>query len=195
MKRLGFIRGSLIYRGYQSDGFATPSKKVELVSSRLEAWGFDPFPTFREPPESPYATPELFQEYPLLYTTWKREPYRHSAGRQIASLRKRHPRPVTLIHPDTARSLGIEEGDLVIIETPRGRIRQTARLTDCLHPKVVGIDYAWWFPEKGAENGYGWQAANVNLLTDDAPPFNPELSSTNLRGGLCRVTKADSPKR
>ena len=195
LKQAGFIRGALKYRDDLPQGFDTPSGRVELVSSQLGAWGFDPLPMYHEPPESPYATPDLFKEYPLLYTTWKKEPYRHSGGRQIVSLRSRNPEPVVLIHPETARSLGIQEGDTVFIETPWGRIQQKAHLCDCLHPRVVGVDYAWWFPERGAKNGFGWQVANVNLLTDDTPPFNPELGSTNLRGGLCRVTKVGSPKR
>ena len=189
LKQIGVIRGSLKYRGYQAGGFGTPSKKIEFVSPQLEAWGFDSLPEYREPPETPYSSPDLAEKYPLIFTTWKTEPFRHSSGRQVSSLRRRHPRPLVLIHPDTARDLGIEEGDTVFIETPRGRIRQTAHLTDRFHPRVVGVDYAWWFPEKGPESLFEWDAANVNVLTSDKPPFNPEMGSTNLRGGLCRLTK------
>jgi len=54
---------------------------------------------------------------------------------------------------------------------------------------VVGVDYAWWFPEKGAESQYGWAESNINMLTDNKPPFNRELGATNLRGILCKVYK------
>jgi hypothetical protein len=51
----------------------------------------------------------------------------------------------------------------------------------------VGIDYTWWFPEKGVSDLYGWAAANINILTDDQPPYNREMGSSNLRGILCKV--------
>jgi anaerobic selenocysteine-containing dehydrogenase len=190
LKKMGFIRGTLKYRDYMSDGFDTPSKKVEFASSRLESWGFDPLPEYREPPGTPYSTLELAKDYPLIYITWKAAPYRHSSGRQIPMLRRQHPVPEVLIHPKTAEALEIGEGDAVYIETPRGRILQTAHLSDQLPLKVVGVDYAWWFPERDSAKIFDWYLSNINILTADATSINPELGSTNLRGGLCRLTKA-----
>jgi len=172
-----------------TNGFDTPSGRVELYSSQLKDWGLDPLPIYYEPPETPYSDPELSREYPLIYTTWKSEPYRHSEGRQIASLRNRHPEPVILIHPKTADRLVIQEGDWVYIETKRGRIKQKAALNAGIDPRVVGIDYAWWFPEKGISSLYEWNKSNTNILTDDKPSFNRELGSTNLRSMLCKVYK------
>jgi hypothetical protein len=54
----------------------------------------------------------------------------------------------------------------------------------------VGVDYAWWFPKKGSETMYGWAEANVNTLTDDAPPWGTEMGTPNLRGILCKIYKA-----
>jgi anaerobic selenocysteine-containing dehydrogenase len=94
-----------------------------------------------------------------------------------------------MIHPETADKLGIKEGDWVYIETMRGRIRQKATLTAGIDPRVVGVDYGWWFPEKGVSELYGWAESNVNILTNDKPPFNREMGSANLRGFLCKVYK------
>jgi anaerobic selenocysteine-containing dehydrogenase len=178
------------YRRYEQNGFKTPSGKVELYSSRLKKWGFDPLPTYYELPETPYSDPELAKEYPLIFISWKRKPYRHSGGKQIASLRGSHPEPIIMIHPETADKLGIKEGDWVYIETRRGRIRQKATLTTSIDPRVVGVDYGWWLPEKWASELYGWVESNVNILTNDKPPFNQEIGSANLRGFLCKVYKA-----
>jgi anaerobic selenocysteine-containing dehydrogenase len=177
------------YRRYEQNGFKTPSGKVELYSSRLKEWGFDPLPSYYEPPETPYSDPELAKGYPLILITWKRKPYRHSGGKQIASLRGSHPEPTVMIHPETAHKLGIEEGDWVYVETKRGRIRQKAALTVGIDPRVVGVDYGWWFPEKGASALYSWAESNVNVLTNDKPPFSREMGSANLRGFLCKVYK------
>ena len=189
-RKVGVLRGSKRYRSYRSEGFPTPSGKVELYSRQLEEWGFDPLPVYSEPPETPYSAPELAREYPLVFTSGKRGCYRHSGGRQIASLRGTHPEPIVYLHPQTAGKLGIREGDWVFIETRRGRIKQKASLTSDIDPRVVDVDYAWWFPERGPSELYGWAESNINLLTDDEPPYNREMGSANLRGILCRVYRA-----
>lgn len=188
-REIGAITGEKVHYHYNSKGFDTPSGKVELYSRRLQEWGFDPLPVYHEPQETPHNDPQLFKEYPLIFTSWKSEYYRHSGGRQISSLRRHHPEPIVYIHPETAEGLGIEEGDRVWVETKRGRIRQKALFSEEMDLRVVGVDYAWWFPEKGTDAQYGWRESNVNILTDDKPPFNRELGTTNLRGILCRVFK------
>ena len=173
----------------EKNGFNTPSGKIELYSSKLKEWGFDPLPAYYEPPETPISAPEMAKDYPLVFTNWKSVAYRHSQGRQIPSIRKSHPDPVVAIHPETANKLGIGDGDWVYIESKRGRIKQKATLVTSVDPRVVAIDYGWWFPEKGQSELYGWKESNMNVLTDNKPPYNREMGSTTLRGGLCRVYK------
>lgn len=193
-KKIAVLPGSKQYRSYRSQGFPTPSGKVELYSSQLKEWGFDPLPVYYEPPETPYSAPELVKEYPLVlaFTNRKRDCYRHSSGRQIASLREKHPEPVTYVHPQTAERLGIASGDWVHIETRRGKIKQKAVLSPDIDPRVVVVDYGWWFPEGSPADLYGWAKSNVNILTDDRPPFNREMGSPNLRGLMCKVYKASA---
>ncbi len=188
-KRVGMISGSKQYRKYEEDGFNTPSGKVELYSSRLEEWGFDPLPVYREPPESPYSEPELAKEYPLVFTSWKLAPFQHSRERQIETIRRSHPEPLVTIHTQTAGKLGIEEGDWVYIETKRGKIKQKASLMPNIDPRVVILEYGWWFPEKDSEL-HGWAESNLNILTDDKPPYAREMGSATMRGILCKVYKA-----
>jgi anaerobic selenocysteine-containing dehydrogenase len=71
-------------------------------------------------------------------------------------------------------------------------IRQKAVFSEEIDPKVVGVDYGWWFPEKGAEVQYGWRESNINILTDNKPPFNRELGTIHLRGILCKISKGNS---
>ena len=189
-RKTGPLTGTKLYRSYSSQGFPTPSGKVELYSSQLKEWGFDPLPSYYEPPETPYSEPELAKEYPLVFTSGKRGCYRHSSGRQIASLRGSRPEPVVNIHPQTAAKLGIADKDWVTIETRRGRIKQRAVLSTDIDPGVVDVDYAWWFPEDGPADLYGWAKSNVNILTNDQPPFNRETGASNLRGMMCKVYKA-----
>jgi len=191
LRQLGRVPDSKVYRKYEKNGFNTPSGKVELYSDRLKEWGFDPLPAYHEPPETPLSEPEKAEEYPLIFTSWKSPAYRHAGGRQIATLRGSHPDPIVSIHPETAKSLAVKEEDWVFIETERGKIRQKTVLSDAIDPRVVVADYGWWFPEKGGENLYGWDESNINVLTDNKPPLSPEMGSTNLRGGFCKVYKAN----
>lgn len=187
-RELGILTGKMRYRKYEHDGFDTPSGKVELRCSTLESMGYDPLPYYVEPPESPYSTPELFKEYPLIITTGRRiQEYFCSEGRQIESLRKLKPDPIVEIHPDTAAGLGIMSGDRVWIESPRGRIKQKALLTEGVHPGVVHAQHGWWFPEKGPPE-YGFTESNVNVIAAGMP-CDPHTGSESLRAFLCKVYK------
>ena len=148
-RNIGFFVGDKLYWHHETEGFTTPSKKIEIYSNQLEEWGFDPLPSYVEPPETPFSEPDMMDKYPLILTSRKESMYRHSQGRQIPSLREAKPDPIMKINKDIAENLGIKDGDWVSISTRRGSIRQKANLVDWIHPNVVEVDYAWWFPEKG----------------------------------------------
>ncbi len=181
------ISGVKQYRHYQASGFKTPSGKVELLSSNLKQWGFDPLPTYHELPET---DTKLAKEYPLVLTSWKPGVFRHSGLRQIASLRGTHPDPIVNINPKTAKKLRIKDGDWVYIETKRGRIKHKAGLTDSLDPRVVIMEHGWWYPERGIADLHGWSESNINILTDNKPPYSPEMGTPTVRGILCKIYKA-----
>jgi anaerobic selenocysteine-containing dehydrogenase len=186
---VGFIQAPLRYKKYESEGFRTPSGKVELYSSTLESRGFDPLPNYVEPPETPYSRPDLAEKYPLILTTGAKSPYFfHSEGRQLPSLRKLQPDPQLEIHPQTAVSLGIKDGEWVWVETQRGRVKMRAKLTDGIHPKVVSAPHAWWFPEMPGPE-HGCFESNINMLVSDEPPYDPCFGTVTFNSLLCRVYK------
>jgi anaerobic selenocysteine-containing dehydrogenase len=188
LKHKGFATKPLRYRKYEEmGGFLTPSRKAELFSTVLQMHGYDPLPYYQEPPESPISSPELARDFPLILTTGGRTKYFfHSEYRQIPSLREKHPDPLVEINPKTAQELNVNEGDWVWIETPRGKIRQKAKLTQGVDPRVVHIEHGWWFPEEpGPEHGV-WKS-NANLLTNSGPPYDPAMGTYQLRALLCRV--------
>jgi anaerobic selenocysteine-containing dehydrogenase len=187
----GVISSGVRYRKYVDEGFHTPSGKVEIYSSLCEAWGYEPLPVYHEPDETPCSAPELLAEYPLVLANEHEAHYVHSRDRYLDTIRSRKPEPLVNIHPDTAAALGIAEGDMVHIENKRGRIRQKATLDAGIDPRVVSVGYGWWFPERGEAAMFGWDEANLNILTDDSPPYSPEMGSPKMRGFLCRVYKAE----
>jgi anaerobic selenocysteine-containing dehydrogenase len=188
-KKMDYIRGDLLYQKYETRGFSTPTRKFEIYSTILEGMGYDPLPQYREPPESPSSTPGLFQKFPYILITGRRLPgFFHTENRQLPWLRELHRDPVVEIHPEAARKEGIEEGDWVILESPRGRIRQRAKLFAGMDPRIVSAEHGWWFPER-KDPGHGWDESNINLLTDNTyEACDPAMGATHVRTLLCRIS-------
>ena len=172
-------------------GFATPTGKVELYSTILEKLGYDPLPDYVEPPETPVSQPELAKKYPFILITGARfRPMHHSEHRQIKSLRKLYPNPTAEINPETARQQGIGEGDWIVIETPRGKIKQKAKLTSRIPLRMIEAQHGWWFPEELAEDPVLYRVfeSNVNVLTPDTDEFSDAPTGAVTFGPLlCRV--------
>ena len=189
-KKMRYVRGEVTYEKHKTRGFSTPTRKFELYSTLLEKWGYDPLPKYREPVESPVSTPELYREYPFILVTGARSPgFFHTENRQVPWLRELHPDPFLEIHPDTARKLGIVDGDWVVIESPRGKVRQRAKLFRGILPQVVGAQHAWWYPEK-REAGQGWNDSNINVLTEDSyESCDPAMGANSVRTLLCRISR------
>jgi anaerobic selenocysteine-containing dehydrogenase len=174
----GLLYDSVKYREYESEGFRTPSEKVELYSETLASQGYDALPTQRESPETPLSTPGLLAEYPLVLTTGARQlEYIHSQLRNISSLRRKLPEPLAEINPETAAKYGIGDGEMIVVETRRGRIELRGRITDDIMPGVVSVPH-------------GWPEANVNLLTDEKGA-DPTIGYPALKSLLCSVRKEE----
>ena len=200
--RRGILYGTIAERKYErgvlredgKPGFNTPSGKVELHSARLKEIGEDPLPCHIEPAESYISTPEIAGDYPLIIIAGSRHIASfNSAGHNIPWLRELLPYPTIEIHPDTAKELGIGEGDWVWIETPRGRgrVKQIAHLTLGIHSQVVHAQSLWWYPEE-ADREKRCYEPNINTIMSWDAPYDPVCGSTLLKGGLCRVYKAGS---
>jgi len=189
LTEVGHVKVPFRYRKYEDGGFKTPTGKIELYATRFEALGYDPLPYYEEPPESPLSTPEVAKDFPLVLTTGARIPFFfNSEHRQLAALRKAHPDPIVELHPAAAAPHGIRDGDWVWIETLRGRIRQKARVTGDIDPRVVHVEHGWWFPEQPGPE-YGVWTANANVLTRNDPPYDPAMGTYHLRGLLCRIAR------
>jgi anaerobic selenocysteine-containing dehydrogenase len=182
----GIITGNMRYHKYETEGFHTPSGRVELVSSVMEKAGRPSLPVYVEPPLSPVSTPDTAKKYPLiLMTGCKILPFFHSEGRQIDSLLKLHPKPLVAVHPDTLVRLGIKPGEPVILSTPYGQARFYAHADEGLAPDVVQADHAWWFPERKGPD-HGWRESCANMLFGH-DHFDPDCGAEPLKCGLCRL--------
>jgi thiosulfate reductase/polysulfide reductase chain A len=192
LKQRGFFQVPFKYRKFEDGAFKTPTGKIELYSTRLDALGYPPLPHYEEPPESPISSPEVARDYPLVLTTGGRISFFfNSEHRQIANLRKARQHPFAEIHPKTAARYGIVDGDWMWVETRRGRIQQKAKVTAGIDPRVIHAEHGWWFPEEPAPE-YGVWRSNANVLTDNQPPYDPAMGTYQLRALLCRVARVDA---
>ncbi len=191
-KEKGYLKGDQVYYKYKEKGFSTPTGKVELYSTILEKWGHDPLPKYTEIPESPVSRPDLIGDYPYILNAGLRTPtFFHSANRMIPWLREIRPDPIVEIHPETAKKHGIEEGDWVFIESPRGRVKERAKLNNGIDPLVIVAEHGWWFPEI-KDPGHGWDISNINILTDNShESMDPVMGATSLRVLLCNISPCE----
>ncbi|MFH1953092.1 MAG: molybdopterin-dependent oxidoreductase [Pseudomonadota bacterium] len=158
------------YRKYESEGFSTPTGKVEIFSERLKIMGYDPSPIR----EGALNSDPDDAAFPLCLSTGGNLPcYVHWQYRYIPRLRKMAPEPVFEVHPDTAREYGLTDGRMGEIRTRTGSIRLKTHVTNSIRPDTLHLSQ-------------GWETANANDLTGHELP-DPISGFPNLKSLRCSV--------
>ena len=175
-------------------GFNTASGLYEFKCDTLELFDLETVPKYVEPIESPVNSPELAKKYPLVLTTGARKVgLFHSEHRQSKYMRRIHPGPEAIINPVTAAQYGIKNGDWIKIENNFGECKMQAVCSKTMKEGVVAADHAWWFPERGADDGtlFGNFESNINCCL----PMRPGKSGlgSSYKSVLCAVSKCDAP--
>ncbi|MBM9616805.1 molybdopterin-dependent oxidoreductase [Desulfobulbus rhabdoformis] len=170
----------LRYEKYRDQPFKTPSGKIELFSERLHAAGFPGVPFADGFGPSPISFASQSVEYPLLGVSGSRDiRFTNSQYRTIPSLLNGGAGAVVDIHPEDAMAQGFSEGDRIGIETPKGFIEMTARLSKTVRPGMVRLAWGW---------GDYDQKANLNSLTEDDIRGAVSGTSTS-RSFMCRLRR------
>ncbi|MEE9569522.1 MAG: molybdopterin-dependent oxidoreductase [Candidatus Binatia bacterium] len=185
-------------RSGKPKGVATPTGKLEIYSEKLKTLGYDPLPHWAEPEPGPFSTPELAEQFPLILSSgFKPMHWLHGQMRTLPWLRECQGEPLIWINRRTAHDQGIQDGDQVVVETPKrdgtlqGYVRLKALLTESVHPQVIYIPYGWWqgcgpLGLRDYESLDG--SANINNLYDDS--FTDPVSGTiGMVSYPCRVRK------
>lgn len=131
--------------------FPTPSGRIELWSNTAELWGADPLPSFIPPAESGGG------DYPLTLISSQPRHRIHSQFDEVNKHTHDSGLPELRVHPDTAASRGIANGDVVVISSPRGKAR-----FKCLHDERLRVDVVVCSNGRPVKRGGG-----VNFLTGD----------------------------
>ena len=175
-----------LLRPDRKPGFNTASGKIEVYNETLKSWQLDPLPFYTEPPQSAASTPDLFKKYPLVMITGARSQlYFHAEHRMIPWLREKMPDPLVEIHPDTARTFGIDEGEWVYLENDMGRVKRKATITRRVKPQHVHTMHGWWLPElDGREPSlFGVWDYQINKIIP-----GPQCSKSGFGGGQYKTT-------
>lgn len=157
-----------VLRADGKQGFPTPTGKIEVYSTILRDYGFNPLPEFIKPMEPT-------EEYPMILITGCRVPfYTHSRGREIPNLKRLMPNPTVNINPIDAGKRSINESDDVNVISPWGKIKVKAHITSVTPEGVVDILH-------------GWPEANVNELIPRQ--FDPISGFPPFKECICEVKK------
>ena len=168
-------------------GFDTPSGKFEIASSVLEEYGYEPLPKYTEPKEGPLAQPEMLKDFPLVFNSGGRvRTSFHTQHHGIEGLNKERPEPTVMINDEDAGERGIENGEKVVIRTPRGEVSMRAIVTDGIIKGAIDANHACGSPV-GPE---AWRSVNINDLTD-LDNYDPISGFPVYKSLLCEVLKEE----
>ena len=172
--------------------FQTPTMRIEVFSEQMPSYGYDsPLPSYSEPYESPYSTPELYKEYDLCLTTGACDyAFYHSAWTNIAHQRILEPWPYIELNEEDARERQISEGEWLWVESPRGKIQAKARISKGVIKGAASMcrpNYKHACKELNLP-GFSWDKGNPNILTS-AEGSDPGFGAAPMRSLLCKITK------
>ncbi len=137
---------------------------------------------YRPSPEEPD------EEYPFRYTTGRTiyQFHTRTKTKRAPQLNAAAPDAWVEINPKDAESLGVGEGDVVRVESPRGRVEARARVCGIAEGVVfVPFHYGYFDePEGDSPNGRP-RAANELTIT----AWDPVSKQPLLKTAVARVTK------
>lgn len=168
----------LQYQKYRTQGFSTPSGKVEFYSERLQKQGYSPVPFIEGRDENPISFADEPGEDAVIGISGERtNRFTHTQFHNIPSLKKRESEGFVDVHPEDARRRNIAEGQRLTVSSPRGSIRMKARISTAVHQGCIRI--AWGWGEVDPE-------FNINNLTDDERR-DPVTGTPSNRSFMCRI--------
>lgn len=171
-----------------SPGFDTPTGKLEISSTILEEYGYDPLPRYTEPEESPVSRPDIASRYPLVFNSGARvRTSFHTQHHGIDKLNKERPEPTVLINKDDAEDRGISNGEMVNLKTPRGSVLMRAISSGDIMKGSIEANHATGSPVAPP----AWRDANINDLTD-IDQYDPISGFPVYKSLLCEVERADT---
>lgn len=186
MKRKGIHHGpehELYISPSNPPSFDTPSGKIELYSSQLEKAGFDPVPQYTAPDPGPPGYVRLL---------YGRSPV-HTFGRttNMKRLHELEPENEVWVNVETAREIGIETGERVILAN-QDDVRSLpikVKVTERIRPECVYMVHGFGHTNKRFRRAGGKGADDTGLIT--RYKIDPLMGGTAMRGNFVRIEKQE----
>ncbi len=158
----------------------------ELAAVRAESTGLDRLDGFDA------------DAFPFRLVSRRMKHVINSLGTELPRLAKVGTTNPAFMHPDDLESLGVVDGELVLIESPHGEVTGVAAAADDVKPGVVSMSHSWGGASGsdlgGAEDGAAVRAHGVptnRLVTVDSG-FDPITGMAVQSAIPVRVTAVDS---
>ncbi len=138
-----------------TDGFPTPSGKLEFASQRAVDDGLELVPGYTPPALSAWDG-----EHPLALIAPASHWFLNTVFANKPDLMKRAGEPRVTLHPDDAVMRGLSDGDVVRVFNSRGEFLATVEVSDAVRPGVVASTKGHWL--KHVRGG-----ANINATVEE----------------------------
>ena len=200
MKKIGvkyFPRKKPLYLKEDEDyWFNTNTGKIELYSTDLADWGYDPLPVYRPKPEGPAG---------YLRLIYGRLPM-HTFGRTIntPNLWDLRNEPYLWVHPKVARIYGITNGQKVWLKNQKNKVSNfniKVRITERIRHDSVFLAHGFGHKGKIFVDGkeiklsraYGRGIADSELISDVL--IDPETGGTGMRNNYVTILTENPHKK
>ena len=170
----------------EARGFETATRKLEIYSTAFAKAGYPPLPVFET------RVDDTDSRYPLTLTFYRLVQFCDEQHRNVPRLRRSFPEPFVELHPNTAKTEGIEDGEWILLQTANGKVKLKAKFNESLHPAVVTTVYGWWqacqLSKLSGYDPFSPTGANANLLIGNSD-VDPISASVAHRSQRCRIGK------
>ena len=158
----------VVVEGVARKGFNTPTRKLELLSETMQAWGWDAQEYVVPWPLESHVHPNSVRRGDgemILLPNFRLPTLIHTRSANAKWLYEiSHDNPAWL-HPTDARRLRVQTGDLIRIETEIGWFVDRVWVTEGIKPGIVAISHhlgRWRLSESEGVNRFGSSLAELD---------------------------------
>jgi anaerobic selenocysteine-containing dehydrogenase len=111
------------------------------------------------------------EDFAFRMITYRMKEVYCSQGQNLPSLRKKRSFNPVLMNPRPMESLGVEDGDVVVVDSGYGRVEGIVEATEDLPPGVIALAHGWGDPSD--DRDVREKGSNVQRLIPDDERYDP----------------------
>ena len=157
--------------------FPTASGKLQLYVKDFADKGFDPLPFWVPKREEPSA------EYPLYLVTTIPSVHRRNSTQNNRFLHELMPTNSATVHPDLAKQIGIEAGDIVRVRSRAGEVSLPAMISPTIRPDCILVPHGFGHQSKLLTLAYGKGVRDGDLVPSQT--MDDILARRDVGGSAC----------